>query len=140
MEWLVRQSVFILLFHLLMLLRREDSTAFSLHPCLHSTEPEADHLRLVTETFISELLPSSFATNPFVWKLLREILTCKGCVIFCFAQLKNKLCVLLGLIIVIFGSDAEFMPYAICTQAPAAMHASKCSLVGCLCDCHLCCL
>ena len=58
--------------------RREDSVPFSLHPCLRSTEAEAEHLRRVTETFINELLPSSFTADSFVRNLLREIFTCKG--------------------------------------------------------------
>jgi len=61
-----------------MLLRREDSVAFRLHPCLQSADTETEHLRLITDTFIDELLPPSFATNPFVQNLLREIFTCKG--------------------------------------------------------------
>ena len=62
----------------LILFRREDHKAFHLHPCLRNAETEAEHLRLITETFISELLPSSFSTNSFVRNLLREIFTCKG--------------------------------------------------------------
>jgi len=69
-----------------MLFRREDSVAFCLHPCLQSVETEAEHLRLVTDTFIKELLPASFATNPFVRKLLREIFTCKGVYVYLYSR------------------------------------------------------
>ena len=62
----------------LVLFRREDSIPFNLHPCLESAESEAQHLSLVTETFISKLLPSSFVANSFVRNLLREIFACKG--------------------------------------------------------------
>jgi len=63
---------------LVVLFRREDSIPFNLHPCLESAESEAQHLRLITETFISKLLPSSFVANTFVRNLLREIFACKG--------------------------------------------------------------
>lgn len=71
-SWLTDCMVYAVLF------RREDNVAFCLHPCLQSAETETEHLRLITDTFIKELLPPGFATNPFVRHLLREIFTCKG--------------------------------------------------------------
>jgi len=62
----------------LVLFRREDSVPFKLHDCLENADSEIEYLRQVSETFINELLPSSYAANSFVRNLLREILACKG--------------------------------------------------------------
>jgi len=75
-------SMLMVLIIVLVLSRRENNVAFCLHPCLQSAETETEHLRLIANTFIKELLPSSLATNPFVWNLLREIFTYKGVYVY----------------------------------------------------------